>query len=62
VQGTRYTRGQFVYYTAPGQNAMRGPYLIASRPSDGQYTLSDEDGNPAEGGITVAESTLILCP
>jgi hypothetical protein len=40
---------------------MRGPYHIASRPSDGKYTLCDEDGNAVEGGIEVAEATLTLC-
>ncbi|KAJ5025053.1 hypothetical protein J3E72DRAFT_11754 [Bipolaris maydis] len=61
-EGTRYTVGEKVFYTAPGQNAMKGPYLIASRPGSGQYTLCDENGNPVEGGVAVAESTLILCP
>jgi hypothetical protein len=61
-QGTRYVRGDPVYYTPPGQNVMKGPYHIASRPRDGQYTLCSKEGDSVEGGITVAESTLKPCP
>jgi hypothetical protein len=42
----------------PGERGMRGPYLVASIPQSGRYTLSLEDGEPVESGAEVDEQNL----
>ncbi|KAF2184807.1 hypothetical protein K469DRAFT_708575 [Zopfia rhizophila CBS 207.26] len=60
---TRFGQNKFqtndaVWLTEPGSQQLKGPYLIASMPSPGNYTLSYENGQPAEGGKTFKERLL----
>jgi hypothetical protein len=47
-----------VWLTEDGSNTLKGPYLIASMPSPGTYTLCHEDGRGAENGKEFAERLL----
>jgi hypothetical protein len=47
-----------VYFRVPGTGTLEGPYLIASVPSAGRYTLSFEDGRQAKDGAEVEEKDL----
>jgi len=55
---SQFRVGDWVYLSMPGERGMRGPYLVASVPQSGRYTLSLEDGEPVESGTEVDEQNL----
>ncbi|KAI0545045.1 hypothetical protein F4679DRAFT_588873 [Xylaria curta] len=55
---SKFTVGDKVYVKASGGISREGPYLIASVPSAGRYTLSSEDGKSAKDGNELDESDL----
>jgi len=58
VHISKFTPGDKVYFRVPGTGTLEGPYLIASVPSAGRYTLSFEDGRQAKDGAEVEEKDL----
>ena len=50
---------QLVYLDQPGTRSLQGPYLIASVPKQGRYTLSFEDGDRVENGKEFDENMLV---
>ena len=47
-----------MYLNEPGSRSLSGPYLIASVPGPGKYTLSLENGDQVNGGREYDEGAL----
>lgn len=58
-QRSKYKVGQNIHLDEPGSRSLSGPYLIASVPSQGKYTLSLEDGEKVQGGREFDEAMLV---
>ena len=58
IQGSKYKPGAEVYLSSSGSRTLTGPFIVASVASQGKYTLSDKDGNEANGGKVVGDKDL----
>ena len=57
-QASKFHVGDKVYFNSSGGSREGGPFIIASVPSAGRYTLSLENGQAVRHGEEVEESRL----
>lgn len=50
--------GDKVWLTKKDSSTLQGPYLVASMPKSGRYTLCHENGTAAENGADFEERLL----
>ena len=59
MQKSKYKVAQKVYLDEAGSRSLVGPYLIASVPEPGKYTLSFENGDRVNDGKEYDEAALV---